>query len=60
LSKEQRLKIPGMKPGREDVIISGMVILSLLGKTLGAEGFFVSTRGVRYGLAIEASNNSDF
>ncbi|OQW47799.1 MAG: hypothetical protein A4S09_14695 [Proteobacteria bacterium SG_bin7] len=59
LSTKQRLKIPGMTKGREDVIISGMLILSLLAKNLGAKGFNVSTRGVRYGLAIEASINAD-
>lgn len=59
LSTTQRLKIPGMTKGREDVIISGMLILSLLAKNLGAKGFNISTRGVRYGLAIEASTNID-
>lgn len=59
LSITQRLKIPGMTKGREDVIISGMLILSLLAKNLGAKGFNISTRGVRYGLAIEASINPD-
>ncbi len=58
LSREQRLKIPGMKKGREDVIISGMVILSLLAKKLEAKGFHISTKGVRYGLAIEAASGA--
>ncbi|MDZ4662916.1 MAG: Ppx/GppA phosphatase family protein [Pseudomonadota bacterium] len=53
LSNHERLSIKGMARGREDVIVSGLVILSELVKVLGLEGIFVSTKGVRYGVAIE-------
>lgn len=59
LTPARRLQIPGMKKGREDVIISGMLILSLLAKNMGAKGFNISTKGVRYGLAIEAASNPE-
>lgn len=60
LTTANRLKIPGMKKGREDVIISGMLILSILAEKLAAKGFNISTKGVRYGLAIEAAADSKF
>lgn len=59
LTPARRLQIPGMKKGREDVIISGMLILSLLAKNMDAKGFNISTKGVRYGLAIEGASNPE-
>lgn len=59
LSLEERIKIPGMTKGREDVIISGMIILLQLTKILGQKGFYVSTQGVRYGLALDTATHPD-
>lgn len=53
LSTEERLKIKGMAKGREDVIVSGLIILSELVSALSLDGIYVSTKGVRYGVAIE-------
>lgn len=56
LSLEERLRIPGMSKGREDVIVAGMAILANVVRWLGGQGFYVSTKGVRYGLAIELAS----
>ncbi len=46
-----RLDLVGMNPGREDVIIAGISILIKAMKFFNLTELFVSTRGVRYGLA---------
>jgi exopolyphosphatase/guanosine-5'-triphosphate,3'-diphosphate pyrophosphatase len=48
---ERRLR-PGMDPGRADVIVAGLIVLSEVLTSLGALGFRVSGRGVRYGVAL--------
>ena len=58
LSSAERLKIKGMAKGREDVMVAGLIILSELVMTLGLEGIFVSTKGVRYGVALEGSRGN--
>ncbi len=47
---------PKILAGREDVILSGTLILSELSKLLGIKGVKVSTKGIRYGLMVELMN----
>ncbi len=51
LSVEERRRLPGLEPGRADVIVAGLVVLEGVLERLGAELFHVSGRGVRYGVA---------
>ncbi len=48
-----RAAMPGMEPGRADVILAGAAIVWTLVKLLGADSFVVSDRGLRHGLMIE-------
>lgn len=50
----ERTALPGLEPGRADVIVAGAVILAEVLAALGADAFRVSGRGVRWGLALEA------
>ncbi len=47
----KRQKLPGMEPGRADVIVAGVSILKKFTELLGAQQVRVSTKGLRYGLA---------
>ena len=51
MSVEQRRRLPGLEPGRADVIVAGLVILEGVLGAIGAERFRVSGRGVRFGVA---------
>jgi exopolyphosphatase/guanosine-5'-triphosphate,3'-diphosphate pyrophosphatase len=48
----ERLALPGMDPGRADVIVAGLATLAGVLEALGVEEFRVSGRGVRYGVAL--------
>ncbi len=48
----ERRALPGLEPGRADVILAGLVILQLILEQLGAPHFRVSGRGVRHGVAL--------
>jgi len=52
LSVEERKRLPGLEPGRADVIVAGLVCLEVALAGLGAERFAVSERGVRHGVAL--------
>lgn len=52
LSLEERRQIPGMPPKRADVIVAGTCILLAACRYLQVDKITVSTKGVRYGLAI--------
>jgi exopolyphosphatase/guanosine-5'-triphosphate,3'-diphosphate pyrophosphatase len=52
LGIEERKRLPGLEPGRADVIVAGLAILEGLVNRLGAERFQVSGRGVRHGVAL--------
>jgi exopolyphosphatase/guanosine-5'-triphosphate,3'-diphosphate pyrophosphatase len=52
LDVEGRQALPGMEPGRADVIVAGLVILSGVLGRIGAVRFRVSGRGVRHGVAL--------
>jgi exopolyphosphatase/guanosine-5'-triphosphate,3'-diphosphate pyrophosphatase len=45
--------MPGLQPGRADVILAGACILQVIMDRLGAEELTVSDRGLRHGLAWE-------
>jgi len=51
-SVEEKIKL-GIPPGRADVILIGVIILLRTLKKLGQTQLTVSTRGVRYGVALE-------
>jgi exopolyphosphatase/guanosine-5'-triphosphate,3'-diphosphate pyrophosphatase len=53
MSVEERERLPGMQPKRSDVIVTGSIILATAIRALGREEVTVSTRGVRYGVALE-------
>ena len=55
LNIEQRQQIKGMQAKRADVIVAGLTILYETLAFLGADQLMVSTKGVRYGLAIETA-----
>lgn len=53
LSVNERQSLPGMQPKRADVIVPGTVILRAAMRALKKDRMTVSTRGVRYGVALE-------
>jgi exopolyphosphatase/guanosine-5'-triphosphate,3'-diphosphate pyrophosphatase len=52
MSVDQREQLPGMQPKRADVIVTGSIILAEAMRALGQTEATVSTRGVRYGVAL--------
>ena len=50
LSSAQRLALPGLEPGREDVILAGAVIAREALARFGMTAMAVSDRGVRHGV----------
>lgn len=52
MTVEQREKLPGMQPKRADVIVTGSLILAAAIEAVGKSEITVSTRGVRYGVAL--------
>jgi exopolyphosphatase / guanosine-5'-triphosphate,3'-diphosphate pyrophosphatase len=56
LSVTERKTIPGLHPGRADVIVAGGLIVLAALRQLGAKELQVSDRGLRWGLAMELSN----
>lgn len=57
MDSAQRLKIPGMQPGRADIIHAGAVITETAVATLGADGLTASERDIRHGALVEALEN---
>ena len=55
LNKRKRCEIPGMEPGREDVILAGTVILCEFMRALGSEEIVVSDYGLLEGIALMAA-----
>ena len=47
---EQRKRLPGMEPGRADVLFAGAIILERVMNDFGCEEVIVSDQGVRWGL----------
>lgn len=52
MTVDQREQLPGMQPKRADVIVTGSIILAEAMRALGQTEATVSTRGVRYGVAL--------
>lgn len=52
LDLEARRALPGLEPGRADVIVGGLLILEAALARLRARAFRVSGRGVRHGVAL--------
>ncbi len=50
----ERRTIPGMEPGREDLLLQGMVLMREIVAAYGSAQFVVSTYGARYGVVYEA------
>ncbi len=52
LGVAERKRLPGLEPGRADVIVAGLLVLEGVLARLRATGFAVSGRGVRHGVAL--------
>ena len=52
LSPEERLKVPGLEPGREDLIIAGTLVVLLTMRMFGFQSFKVSDSGLLEGLIL--------
>lgn len=50
----QRKAMPGMEPGREDLLLQGMILMREILASFKADQFVVSTYGARYGVIYEA------
>jgi exopolyphosphatase/guanosine-5'-triphosphate,3'-diphosphate pyrophosphatase len=53
LPLKERLKLPGLHPGRAEVIIAGGMILQAVMERLGLDKLTVSDQGLRWGLVLE-------
>lgn len=53
LDANGRRGIPGMAPGREDIILGGALVLEAILQHLGLDELIVSERGVRHGVLLE-------
>lgn len=49
----ERRKIPGLEPGRADVILAGAILIARIMALFGLEEALVSDQGIRYGLLYE-------
>jgi exopolyphosphatase/guanosine-5'-triphosphate,3'-diphosphate pyrophosphatase len=54
--KDQRRGMPGLEPGREEVIVAGALILRTVMQTLGMATVLVSDLGLREGVLIDLAN----
>lgn len=52
LTPEERLKVPGLEPGREDLIIAGVLVVLTTMRVFGFETFKVSDSGLLEGLIL--------
>jgi len=50
---EERSKIPGLSPGRADIILSGACIVKTIMNLLSAENVIVSSSGIRHAILAE-------
>jgi exopolyphosphatase/guanosine-5'-triphosphate,3'-diphosphate pyrophosphatase len=49
----KRVDLPGLEPGRADIIVAGAAILAGVLAAIGASDMIVSARGLRYGVLLE-------
>jgi exopolyphosphatase/guanosine-5'-triphosphate,3'-diphosphate pyrophosphatase len=59
LPLEQRRKIPGMNPGRADIIIPGAAILEVFMRELSLDAVTVTSRGLQDGLLVDYCSRID-
>lgn len=52
LTQKERLEVPGLEPGREDLIIAGILVVLLTMREFGFESFKVSDSGLLEGLIL--------
>jgi exopolyphosphatase / guanosine-5'-triphosphate,3'-diphosphate pyrophosphatase len=57
-SLEERLKVPGLHPGRAPTIVAGVVILIQAMRTFGLQEIEVSEHDILYGAALEAAGSA--
>lgn len=55
LSTEQRRELPGLEPGREDIIVAGCLIVRAVMRAARSTRMRVSTAGILYGIALDAA-----
>ena len=55
LTPQERIKLPGLEAGREDLMIPGMILVDVIMELFGKRMSYVSDYGLREGLAIAAS-----
>jgi exopolyphosphatase/guanosine-5'-triphosphate,3'-diphosphate pyrophosphatase len=60
LDLEQRRRVPGLEPGRADVIVAGLVLLRAVIRAIGARELRASGRGVRHGVALRLLEDPGF
>jgi exopolyphosphatase/guanosine-5'-triphosphate,3'-diphosphate pyrophosphatase len=60
LDVESRRRIPGLEPGRADVIVAGLAVLRAAMRAIGAGQVRASGRGVRHGVALRILEDPDF
>ena len=53
LDADGRRSVPGLQPGRADIILAGALIVRTLMDKLGKDRLSVSDRGLRHGVLIE-------
>lgn len=54
LPAAERAALPGLDPGRADIIVPGLCILEAFLRVSGCDRFRVSDRGIRYGVILDA------
>lgn len=55
LTTEQRRELPGLEPGREDIIVAGCLIVRAVMRPAGSTSMRVSTAGILHGIALDAA-----
>jgi exopolyphosphatase/guanosine-5'-triphosphate,3'-diphosphate pyrophosphatase len=60
LDVEARRRIPGLEPGRADVIVAGLAVLRAVMRAIGAREIRTSGRGVRHGVALRLLEDPRF
>lgn len=53
INNEARKRLCGMEPGREDILLQGIILLRELMRSIGTDRIVASTKGVRYGIIYE-------
>ena len=58
MSISERRALPGMEPGREDLLLQGMILMREIVASFQGSEFVVSTHGARYGVMYEERDSS--